>query len=192
MASSGADRSGGEEVVELGDDAIGLIEVAPPHVDDLPPESSERAAPAGVAMLGIGRRVPSPRLALDPDLAPWFGEVELGDQDSSLVSNGILVDEPDPRSFEDGLRQPLEPAAREKATITLVEQRQERRRPCPPASLPPDRDLAQFVEVMTEAQRAIQGPSRGSEPGRRSQQRQRGGHRQDAYRSRLRSHRLRR
>ena len=168
--------------MELGEDAAGGVEVAPPYVDDLPSERSERAASAGVAMLGVGRRVPSPRLALDPDLAPWFGEVELGDQDPSLVTHGILVDESDPSSLEDALGQPLEPAARQQATITLVEQHQQRRRPRPSASLPPDRDLAQFVEVMTEAQRAINGPSCRSEPGRRSQQRQRCGHRQDAYR----------
>ena len=138
-------------MVELGGDAIGAVEVTPPDFDDFPPQRSKHATPAGVTMLGIRRRMPSPRLALDPDPATRLGEVEFGDQHASLVVNGMLLDESDPTSLEDLFRQPLEPTPWEAATVTLVEQHQQRRRPGPSAPPPTVRHLAQLVEIGAEA-----------------------------------------
>ena len=84
-----------QQVRQLADDAVGVAEVAPPDVDDLPAELAQRAAPAGVAVLRRRRGVPLPALALDADAAGGVGEVELGEQDAALVADRVLVDEAD-------------------------------------------------------------------------------------------------
>ena len=182
MASSGADRSGGEEVVELGEDAAGGVEVAPPHVDDLPSERSERARRRASRCWASG---------VACHRHDWHS-IPILRRGSARSSSAIRI----PRSSRTGYSSTSRIPVRSRTFFaSRWNQLRGSRRPSRSSSSinsvggPARPRLFHRIatsrsssRLMTEAQRAIDGPSCRSEPGRRSQQRQCGGHRQDADR----------
>ena len=164
---------------ELGDDAVGVLQVAPPDVDDLPAELRGASLAPGVAVLRRRRGVPLPALALDADLAGRVGEVELGEQDAALVAHRVLVDETDAgASPRTRLGEPLEPAPRQALVDPLAEQHQQRRRTGPAArAATPSATRAQLVGVDAAPQRAVERPRGPADADDRRQQGERGGDR---------------
>ena len=100
---------------------------------------------------------------------------------ASLVANGILVDESDP-SRSRTLRQPLEPAARGRRPSRSSSSINSAAAPAVRVCFQRVATSRNSSRLMAEAQRAVECPRRRSEPGRRRQERQRGGHGQDADR----------